>query len=112
MANDTKLIGEFLSELADDQDKLHTYLEQPEVAVEASGLHAEQREIVLSNDPVRIKEAINEEYAQAPLAKHHTGPQNIAPPQNITGPQNIAAPQNVIAPPPDDGDDDGGETAS
>jgi hypothetical protein len=65
MAEGPKLIGEFLSELADDPDKLQAYLENPEQVMQEAGLTEEQRETLLSNDLNRIKDAIREEYGKA-----------------------------------------------
>jgi hypothetical protein len=65
MAAGPMLIGEFLSELADDPDKLQAYLENPEQVMQEAGLTEEQRETLLSNDLNRIKGAIREEYGKA-----------------------------------------------
>jgi hypothetical protein len=65
MAAGSKLIGEFLSELADDPDKLQAYLENPEQVMQEAGLTQEQRETLLSNDLNRVKQAIREEYGKA-----------------------------------------------
>ena len=65
MAEAPKLIGEFLSELAENPDTLQAYIASPEQALLVSGLTEEQQETLLSNDLNRIKDAIRVEYGKA-----------------------------------------------
>src|SRR5437899_1041057 len=51
-----KLIGEFLTELAEDVDKLRTYLEDRDDLLGESGLSDEQQEVLRSNDLKRIRD--------------------------------------------------------
>jgi hypothetical protein len=90
MAEGRKLMGEFLSELAENALKLSAYLEKPDEVMERSGLTEDQREILRSDDLARIRDAIREEYASAAV---------LLFPFPV---QHISAPQNVIATPPDD----------
>ena len=88
-----KLIGEFLTELAEDVDKLRAYLgEDRDDLLRGSGLSDEQQEILRSNDLKRIRDAIRAEYSGAQILFVPLGLQNLTVPQNITAPQNLTAP--------------------
>jgi hypothetical protein len=65
VAQEWKLIGEFLLELYEDADKLARYMEDQAGALAHSGLTEEQQETLLSNDLNRIRDAIREEYEKA-----------------------------------------------
>jgi hypothetical protein len=90
VADEKKLMGEFLSQL-DSVDKLKAYVEKPEKAMTDFGLDKGQCETLLSNNLDRIKNAIHREYAEAKDV--HLLPFPL---------QNILAPQNIMAPPPDE----------
>ena len=83
MANAPKLIGEFLSELAESQDLLNAYLEDPDKAMKEFGLSDAQRDTMLSNDLGRIRDAIREEYHKAEIL--------VFPLQHILAQQHITA---------------------
>ena len=91
MADEKKLMGEFLSQL-DSAEKLKAYVEEPEQAMKAFGLDDHQRKTLTSNNLDKIRHEIQKEYAKAedvrllPFALQH-----------------IMAPQNILAPPPDEG---------
>jgi hypothetical protein len=86
MAEAPKLIGEFLSELAEDQELLNAYLDNQRATLDKSGLSAEQRDVLLSNDLARIREAIREEYAKAQVLVFPIPLQHILAPQNVIAP--------------------------
>jgi hypothetical protein len=65
MAEVPKLIGEFLTELVEDQELYQRYLSDPDEAMTEGGLNDEQRETLLSNDLKRIRNAIRVEYESA-----------------------------------------------
>jgi hypothetical protein len=98
MAKRRKLIGEFLSELADHPKKMREYLADREKAMRDAGLDHHQRQILLSNDLHRIRDAIHEEYATAQVLLFGLAIQVITahdPGQVITAPdpgQVITAP--------------------
>jgi hypothetical protein len=64
MANKHNLIGEFLSEL-ENPEKLKAYLGDPEKTLRESGLSDEQQATLRSNDPAKIREALQAEYKDA-----------------------------------------------
>ena len=81
-----KLIGEFLNELNADPDLLAEYRNGQSGRADVltrSGLTAEQREILLSDDARRITDAIRTEYASA--ASHVM---LVHIPCNLPGPDN------------------------
>jgi len=65
MAKRRTLIGEFLTELADHPKRMREYMEDREKVMRDAGLDHEQREVLMSNDLGRIRDAIHEEYATA-----------------------------------------------
>ena len=67
MARPTKLIGEFLLELADDKKGFANYSADPEAYMAAYGLNKTQQKILLSNNLEKIREAIREEYRKAEI---------------------------------------------
>jgi hypothetical protein len=79
VAREPKLIGEFLTELAEKPELLAAYLENPLRVLDDFGLTEEQRETLLSNDLPRIRAAIREEYATANVLLFPF-PQNIVAP--------------------------------
>jgi len=54
-------IVDFLRSLAEDNEKLRAYNRDPERVLAQSNLTAEQRQILLSDDIVRIRDAIRRE---------------------------------------------------
>jgi hypothetical protein len=84
MAETPKLIGEFLSELAENSLLLEAYLKNPEKALARSGLTEEQQQTLRSTNLAEIRDAIREEYARADIllfafaVQHITAPQIVA----------------------------------
>jgi hypothetical protein len=83
------MIGPFLTKLVEDPDLLGSYMQDPQGVMEAEGLSAEEREVVLSGDLKRLREALQEEYpdkevflGHAPQFGHtpQTPPPNAPPP--------------------------------
>ena len=64
MANKHHLIGEFLSEL-EDPEKLKAYLSDPEKGLRESGLSDEKQATLRSNNPAKIRTALQDEYKDA-----------------------------------------------
>ena len=64
-----KLIGEFLTELADpgNRELLERYLKEPEAVLAESGLTEEQQETIRSHDLARIRDAVRDEYQRAEI---------------------------------------------
>jgi ribosomal protein L16/L10AE len=91
VADEKKLMGEFLSQL-DSTDKLKAYVEDPEKAMTDFGLDDAQRKTLTSNNLDKIRHAIHKEYAKAEDVWLLPFPV-----------QHIMAPQNILAPPPDEG---------
>jgi hypothetical protein len=76
-----KLIGEFLSGLVEDNDKLQAYLSHPEKALKDSGLTESQQRLLIAGDAKAIRAEIKKEYGKGrvvflPLALQHI----MAPP--------------------------------
>lgn len=88
MADEKKLMGEFLSELK-SADKLKAYVENPEKAMTDFGLDEAQRKTLLSNDLNKIRHEIHKEYEKAKDVRLLPIPL-----------QHIMAPQNILASPP------------
>jgi hypothetical protein len=58
-------LGDFLLGLAEDPARLEEYKRDQEAALSASGLSAEDQEVLRSNDPQRIKAALGDVAAMA-----------------------------------------------
>ncbi len=84
MGREPKLIGEFLSELAEKPELLGAYLENPQAVLEDFGLTDEQQATLLSNDLPRIRGAIREEYASANVLLFPFFQNIVAPPPMIS----------------------------
>ena len=56
------MIGPFLIKLVEQPDELGHYLRDPQGAMDAEGLSKSEREIVLSGNLARLREALQEEY--------------------------------------------------
>ena len=56
------MIGPFLIKLVEQPDVLGHYLRDPQGAMDAEGLSSSEREIVLSGNLARLREALQEEY--------------------------------------------------
>jgi hypothetical protein len=109
MAKRRKLIGEFLTELADHPKRMREYLEDREKVMREAGLDDHQREVLLSNDLRRIRDAIHEEYATAHVLLFAiqviTAHQPIQVISSVDPGQVITAPdpgQVITAPEPED----------
>jgi hypothetical protein len=63
VADEKKLMGEFLSQL-DSGDKLKAYVDDPEKAMTDFGLDKHQRDTLTSNNLHKIKDAIDGEHAK------------------------------------------------
>ena len=59
------MIGDFLLELAEDDDLLTRYKDDPERVLAESGLTEDQKETLRSNDLRRIRDAVRAEYQEA-----------------------------------------------
>jgi hypothetical protein len=55
-------IGEFLIRLSEDPDLLREFYEDPKRVIEESELSEEKREILLSEDALRIQDEVRAEY--------------------------------------------------
>jgi hypothetical protein len=67
VARPTKLIGEFLLDLARDKKGLASYAEDPEAYMAAYGLNKTQQKILLGNNLEKIRETVREEYRKADI---------------------------------------------
>jgi hypothetical protein len=82
------MIGPFLVKLVEHPEALASYMEDPQRTMEVEGLSAQEREIVLSGDLKRLREALQEEYpdkeifvGNAPIGAFGHVPQ-VGPPPN------------------------------
>jgi hypothetical protein len=62
VADGEQTIGQFLTELSDDPDRLEAYFEDPAAVVLDSGLSEEDQKLILSGDMNRIGTALSEEF--------------------------------------------------
>lgn len=86
------MIGPFLIKLVEQSDTLSHYLRDPEGAMQAEGLSDREREIVLSGNLRRLREALQKEYPDKEIFLGQA-------------PHVAAAGQAPHVQPPDDGDD-------